>query len=96
MSENSSSEQSSSDSDSQGRKGYLTERHYVDKEKAKKLTMPSQQESDSNSDSESQGNQKPKSMASDMFGQKSFKELQVSQWLINNLETVGIVKPTLI
>jgi len=30
------------------------------------------------------------------FGQKSFKELNVSPWLVANLDAVGIKRPTLI
>lgn len=30
------------------------------------------------------------------FGDKSFKELKVSPWLIKNLETMSIIKPTII
>lgn len=31
-----------------------------------------------------------------MFGTSTFKQLQVSSWLVQNLEAVGISKPTLI
>ena len=43
---------------------------------------------------EDEGDKLNDMVADNQFGEKSFKELNVSPWLIANLETVGITKPT--